>query len=74
MVESNPAVGYDNLELKRNVPNILSPIENSMYNTLQEEKPTSRCFFLSGVPQGFNPPEKLGKFRQTIDLMLHIEL
>lgn len=34
MVESNPAGGYDNLELKRNVPNILSPIEKSMYNTL----------------------------------------
>lgn len=23
-----------------------------------------------GVPQGLRPPEKLGKFKQTIDLML----
>lgn len=24
-----------------------------------------------GVPQGFSPPEKLGKLRHTIDLMLY---
>jgi hypothetical protein len=33
-------------------------------------KPTSRCFLGFGVPQGFNPPEKLGRFRHTMDLML----
>lgn len=31
------------------------------------------CDFLSlGVPQGFKPPEKLGKLRQTMDLMLKL--
>ena len=34
---------------------------------------TSRRFFWFGVPQGFSPPEKLGKLRQTIDLMLCIK-
>lgn len=34
---------------------------------------TSLCFLLSGVPQGFNPPEKLGRFRHTIDLILHTD-
>lgn len=40
----------------------------------KKKKLTSRCFFLSGVPQGFNPPEKLAKLRQTIDLMLYDEI
>lgn len=31
---------------------------------------TSRRFLMFGVPQGFNPPEKLGKLRHTIDRML----
>lgn len=31
---------------------------------------TSRRLLLFGVPQGFSPPEKLGKFRHTIDLIL----
>jgi hypothetical protein len=28
---------------------------------------------LFGVPHGFSPPEKLGKLRHTIDLMLFVE-
>ena len=32
---------------------------------------TLRNFFLLGVPQGLSPPEKLGKLRHTIDLMLY---
>lgn len=40
----------------------------------KKKKLTFRCFFLSGVPQGSNPPEKLGKLRQTIDLMLYDEI
>lgn len=35
-------------------------------------KLTEKSFLPDGVPQGLNPPEKLGKLRQTIDLMLHI--
>lgn len=35
-------------------------------------KLTYRCFFLFGFPHGSRPPEKLGKLRQTIDLMLYI--
>jgi hypothetical protein len=31
---------------------------------------TSCTFLVPGVPQGFSPPEKLGRFRQTIDRML----
>lgn len=49
----------------------------TMNTGLEENKKrrlTSCCFFLSGVPQGFNPPEKLGKLRQTIDLMLYNEI
>lgn len=34
---------------------------------------TSRNLFLFGVPQGFNPPEKLGKLRHTIDLILYVK-
>ena len=33
-------------------------------------KLTSRRLLAFGVPQGLNPPEKLGKFRHTIDRML----
>lgn len=40
--------------------------------TFDEErsKRTSCDFLLLGVPHGLNPPEKLGKLRQMIDLML----
>lgn len=38
-----------------------------------ESKFTSFFFLLLGVPQGFSPPEKLGKLRHTIDLMLHVK-
>lgn len=34
---------------------------------------TSRRLLLFGVPQGFSPPEKLGRFRQTIDLILQVQ-
>ena len=34
---------------------------------------TSRDFFPQGWPQGLSPPEKLGKLRQTMDLMLDKE-
>lgn len=33
---------------------------------------TSRRMIPLGVPQGFSPPEKLGKFKHTIDLMLYL--
>lgn len=33
---------------------------------------TSRRMILLGVPQGFSPPEKLGKFKHIIDLMLYL--
>jgi hypothetical protein len=33
-------------------------------------KLTSCTFLVPGVPQGLNPPEKLGKLRQIIDRML----
>lgn len=35
---------------------------------------TYRRLLLFGVPQGFSPPEKLGKLRHTIDLTLHVQL
>jgi hypothetical protein len=44
-----------------------------MYHQLAETKkwkPTSAVLLVPGVPQGFNPPEKLGRFRQTIERML----
>lgn len=34
---------------------------------------TSRLLCLFGVPHGFNPPEKLGKLRHTMDLMLYVK-
>lgn len=34
---------------------------------------TSRRLLLFGVPQGFSPPEKLGKFKHTIDLILQVQ-
>ena len=40
---------------------------------IQEGKLTSCTFRVPGVPQGLNPPEKLGKLRQTIDRMLKQE-
>jgi hypothetical protein len=39
----------------------------------QEAKLTSCAFLVPGVPQGLNPPEKLGKFRQIIDRILKKE-
>ena len=33
-------------------------------------KLTSAALLVPGVPQGFKPPEKLGRFRQTMDRML----
>lgn len=34
---------------------------------------TSSSFLCPGFPQGFSPPEKLGKLRQTMDLTLYIK-
>lgn len=32
---------------------------------------TSELFLMLGVPQGLSPPEKLGRLRHTIDLILY---
>jgi hypothetical protein len=44
-----------------------------MYDQLAETKKwklTYAVLRVPGVPQGFNPPEKLGRFRQMIERML----
>ena len=37
---------------------------------IKKQEPTSAALLVPGTPQGFSPPEKLGRFRQTIDRML----
>jgi len=37
---------------------------------IKKQEPTSAALLVPGMPQGFSPPEKLGRFRQAIDRML----
>lgn len=45
-------------------------IMHVQFTETKTSKLTSSALLVPGVPQGFKPPEKLGKFRHTMDRML----